>query len=138
MRKRGIVWCGALLVAFSVASISVAQPKEEGGLTGALDGPTAGIVKGKTRVFGWALDMTGGKVTEMELLVDGKTFQRLEYNEARSDVCEKFPNPNCPKIGFAAAVDFARATKGAHSISLQVKNDRKQKAEIGRRMIAVE
>jgi hypothetical protein len=105
---------------------------------GSLDVPAAGAkVTGKTQSYGWALD-EDGKITRLELLLDGKSLKTLTSNTARPDVCATSKAAACPKAGFMTKVDFSKVKKGPHTLSLKVTDDHGAKVEIGKRDITVE
>jgi len=109
----------ALVVVNAVASrVDAADPKEVGAPVGFIDEPRGDVVRGQTRVMGWALDAKG-KALKMRLLLDGKPLQGLEYNQKREDVCAVHASALCPKVGFEASVDFAKVAKGSHKLSLE-------------------
>ena len=139
MRTLGKGAMCAIAVA-ALATVAVAadtKPKNKPPI-GSLDVPAAGAkVTGKTQSYGWALD-EDGKVTSLELMLDGKALKKLTRNAPRPDVCSTYKVAACPKVGFDTTVDFSKVKKGPHTLSLKVTDNRGAKAEIGKREITVE
>jgi hypothetical protein len=130
--------CAIAVAALATAAVAAHTKPKNKAPFGALDAPVAGAkITGKTRSSGWALD-EDGKVTHLELLLDGKTLKKLKQDAPRPDVCGTYKVPACPKVGFDTTVDFSKVKKGPHTLSVKVTDNRGAKAEIGKREITVE
>lgn len=104
---------------------------------GWLDEP-AGKVQGKTRVYGWALS-DQGKVTQIEILLDGKPVSAQLKRVPRGGICAKYPGrADCSAPGFAGEIDFSGVAKGPHTLSARFTGGDNRTVELGKRDISVE
>jgi len=130
--------CAIAVAALATAAVAAHTKPKNKAPFGALDAPVAGAkITGKTRSSGWALD-EDGKVTGLELLLDGKALKKLTQNAARPDVCAGYKITPCAKLGFDTTVDFSKVKKGPHTLSIKVTDNRGAKVEIGKREITIE
>lgn len=116
----------------------VAAPAKAVKPFGWLDEPGAGQVTGRIKVYGWALSPQG-KVTKIEILVDGVPVPANIHRVQRGNICTKYPGlEDCEKPGFTGEADFSGVVKGTHTLSARFTDTRNVVVELARRSIVVE
>ncbi len=107
-------------VSFTIA------PEQTGEPAGRIESPSEGQeVTGAFTIRGWAFGRDT-RVVGVEVLIDGVSYTRATYPQARADVCNELdPRPAlCPNIGFQARIDPAASpvplTNGSHKMQIRV------------------
>lgn len=121
-------------VAFSVAN----QATSANPVSGSIDAPSSNATEsGMFYVAGWAAaTIANDSVTNVALLVDGKSVGNAVYGSARPDVCGVFPNyggcPNSPNFGWSSFINSTLLTNGPHVLEATFTTASGQRASIGR------
>lgn len=144
MKRKGSALVSALVVYTLAAAACAVEPVASKPTNrtphGILDTPKAGssVFKGKTAVYGWALD-SDGRVTKVEILLDGTPMRlaKFKHDTPRPDVCKVHPVPACPKVGFTGEVDFSKTKEGSHKLSLRMTDNAGKIVEESGRSITV-
>jgi len=105
---------------------------------GWLDEPAEGSTVGKkTEIYGWALSERG-KVSKIEILLDGKAIKANLKRIPRGGLCPKFPTAvDCPNPGFLGEADFSRAEKGSHTLAARFTDSTGATVELGKKNVTV-
>jgi len=87
---------------------------------GALTAPVNGDrVSGTMRVTGHAFD-PDGRVTQVQLLIDGGAVAALPYGQPRQEVCAGLTGITaCPAIGFEGEFNTKTLSNGLHRIGVR-------------------
>lgn len=65
----------------------------------------------------------GGRITSVQVLLDGSTVGTLTYGGARPDACVGLSDvAACPSIGFAGTLDTRRFDNGPHVLGIRIAN----------------
>lgn len=85
---------------------------------GSIDTPTNGSsTNGSITVSGWFLDGSG--VSKIQVLVDRKLIGNAQFNIARTDVANVFPQYNNNNSGYICNFSIANLANGQHTITVQ-------------------
>lgn len=85
---------------------------------GYIDTPGNGAtVKGSLNVSGWFLDPNG--LTQVEVLVDGKSMGSAEYGTPRSDVFNVYPQYQNANSGYKFTLNTNSLSNGAHTLTVR-------------------
>jgi hypothetical protein len=104
---------------------------------GWLDLPAEGsVVSKKTAVSGWALS-DQGKVSKIEILLDGKPA-KIKLNRFKTPgICAKYPGrTDCMSSGFKGDLDLSQVKPGPHTLAARF-TDKTGAAELGKKNITV-
>lgn len=145
------IWVTAALFAATVAAAHAqkpAKPAQEAkpaqqatakkGPYGWLDQPAEGSTVGKkTKVYGWALS-DHGKVTKIEILLDGKPAKAKIKRMPRGGICTIHPaGIDCPNPGFEGEADLSRAKNGPHTLAARLSDSTGATVEVGKKNVTV-
>jgi hypothetical protein len=79
---------------------------------------------GAVKVSGYAY-APAGRITHVQLVVDGYPLTELPYGVDRTQVCTNLPDATaCPNIGFEATFDTTRLVNGPHNFLIVLQDDR--------------
>ena len=90
---------------------------------GVLETPKVGdTLSGVIDLKGFAY-APGGRVTGVQILMDGSTVGTLTYGGDRTDACASLPDVTaCPNIGFTGTLDTRRFSNGPHVLGVYIVN----------------
>jgi N-acetylmuramoyl-L-alanine amidase len=81
----------------------------------------ASTVSGLVTVSGWAVDNAAfirTAIGSVQVLADGIVVGNATYGISRSDVCNAYPGPGCPNVGFEYKWNTAALAPGQHTITI--------------------